>query len=256
MVASSILYNMGYIELARGNQERATELLEESLVIGRKLGHKAIVAAALSGLGVTATLRSKPNESATLLKEGLAINLELGNKIDIAENLEAFAGAAGALKQDYLRAARLWGAAGTLREATGIPWGPVERLLHEPQLTAARSRLDQAAWDAAFKEGQAMTFEEAVEYAISSERAATSASPAPDHPSAVKQSSTLTAREGEVAAMVVRGLSNRQIASELFLSEHTVKKHISKILRKLGLASRAEIAAWATEQLLLTPNLE
>jgi DNA-binding NarL/FixJ family response regulator len=42
-------------------------------------------------------------------------------------------------------------------------------------------------------------------------------------------------------------MSNRQIAQELFLSEHTVKRHISKILRKLGLASRAEVAAWATE---------
>jgi DNA-binding NarL/FixJ family response regulator len=59
-----------------------------------------------------------------------------------------------------------------------------------------------------------------------------------------------------VAAMVAQGMSNRQIAQELFLSEHTVKRHISKILRKLGLASRAEVAAWATERLLLTPPFE
>lgn len=66
----------------------------------------------------------------------------------------------------------------------------------------------------------------------------------------------LTAREGEMAAMVARGLSNRQIASELFLSERTVVNNISKILHKLGLASSAGIAAWATEQRLLAPNLD
>ena len=54
--------------------------------------------------------------------------------------------------------------------------------------------------------------------------------------------------------MVARGLTNRQIAQELFLSGRTVENHVSKILRKLGLASRTEIAAWATEQSLIGPN--
>jgi DNA-binding NarL/FixJ family response regulator len=54
--------------------------------------------------------------------------------------------------------------------------------------------------------------------------------------------------------MVAQGLSNRQIAQELFLSERTIENHISKILRNLDLASRTEIAVWATEQRLITPN--
>jgi DNA-binding NarL/FixJ family response regulator len=56
--------------------------------------------------------------------------------------------------------------------------------------------------------------------------------------------------------MVARGMSNRQIASELFLSERTVENHVSKILRKLALASRTQIAAWATEQKLIAQNLD
>jgi len=40
-------------------------------------------------------------------------------------------------------------------------------MLHEPQLTAARARLDDASWEVAFTEGQAMTLEEAVEFALS-----------------------------------------------------------------------------------------
>jgi DNA-binding NarL/FixJ family response regulator len=54
--------------------------------------------------------------------------------------------------------------------------------------------------------------------------------------------------------MVARGLSNRQVASELHLSERTVENHVSKILRKLKLASRTEIASWLTQQRLIAPN--
>jgi DNA-binding NarL/FixJ family response regulator len=54
--------------------------------------------------------------------------------------------------------------------------------------------------------------------------------------------------------MVGRGLSNRQIGSELHLSERTIEKHVSKILRKLELSSRIEIAAWATQQRLIAPH--
>jgi len=87
--------------------------------------------------------------------------------------------AAGALDQ-HLQAARLWGAAAALRERVGIPWRPTERLLHEPQLVAACSRLDEAVWEMAFAEGKAMGIEEAVKYALSEEEPAAFTSPAPD----------------------------------------------------------------------------
>lgn len=57
----------------------------------------------------------------------------------------------------------------------------------------------------------------------------------------------LTDREWEVAMLVARGLSNRQIAAELVLSDRTVDTHVSHILRKLALVSRAQIAAWAVQ---------
>lgn len=60
-----------------------------------------------------------------------------------------------------------------------------------------------------------------------------------------------------MAALVARGLSNRQIASELHFSERTVENHVSKILCKLALASRAQVAAWATERRLpAKPNAD
>jgi DNA-binding NarL/FixJ family response regulator len=55
----------------------------------------------------------------------------------------------------------------------------------------------------------------------------------------------LTRRERDVALLVTRGLSNREIAGELFVGERTVETHVGNILGKLGFTSRAQIAAWA-----------
>jgi DNA-binding NarL/FixJ family response regulator len=58
----------------------------------------------------------------------------------------------------------------------------------------------------------------------------------------------LTARETEVAALIVRGWSNRQIADRLVISERTVDTHVAHILAKLGFAARSQIAVWASGQ--------
>ena len=58
----------------------------------------------------------------------------------------------------------------------------------------------------------------------------------------------LTARECEVAALVARGCSNREIAAALYVGERTVETHVSNIMAKLGCDGRARIAAWAARQ--------
>jgi DNA-binding CsgD family transcriptional regulator len=55
----------------------------------------------------------------------------------------------------------------------------------------------------------------------------------------------LTRREGEIAGLVARGLTNRQIAAALHISERTAENHVQHILVKLGLHTRTQIAAWA-----------
>ena len=65
-----------------------------------------------------------------------------------------------------------------------------------------------------------------------------------DAPVPVMRLPALTHREGEVAALIAQGLSNRQIAARLFVSERTVETHVCAILRKLGLHSRTGVAVW------------
>jgi pimeloyl-ACP methyl ester carboxylesterase/DNA-binding CsgD family transcriptional regulator len=65
-------------------------------------------------------------------------------------------------------------------------------------------------------------------------------------PPAASEDSPLSRREGEIMRLVAAGLTNREIASSLVLSEHTVHRHIANILRKLGQSSRAGAAALAT----------
>jgi DNA-binding NarL/FixJ family response regulator len=60
--------------------------------------------------------------------------------------------------------------------------------------------------------------------------------------------SPLSRRENEVAALIAAGLSNAEIARRLFLSENTVESHVSHILTKLDLRSRAQVAGWAAAQ--------
>jgi DNA-binding NarL/FixJ family response regulator len=54
----------------------------------------------------------------------------------------------------------------------------------------------------------------------------------------------VTRRELEVAALVAAGLTNRQIAARLFLSERTAQNHVQHLLTKLGASTRTQVAVW------------
>jgi DNA-binding CsgD family transcriptional regulator len=159
--------------------------------------------------------------------------------------LEALAAVAGVLGH-IPRAARLWGAAYALREDIGSPLPPDERALQEPYFAAARAHLEEESWEVAWKEGFEMSIDEAVDYALF-EKTDPLASTAPLTSPSDARSILLTRREEEVAALVARGLTNRQVATELVISEQTVATHVKKILKKLGLSSRAQLAVWSSE---------
>ncbi|NLV92462.1 MAG: response regulator transcription factor [Firmicutes bacterium] len=58
-------------------------------------------------------------------------------------------------------------------------------------------------------------------------------------------------REREVLKLIAKGLSNEEIAEQLFISKHTVKNHITNIYRKIGSRNRTKVALWAIRYGLL-----
>ena len=152
-----------------------------------------------------------------------------------------------ALQGDAARAARLWGAAEALSEAIGLPLSHLDRSHpdYEGLLSAARSQLDEAAWEAARAEGRAMTPEQAIEDALGTEEQTPS-------PSAqAKDKDVLSTREREVLRLVAEGLTDPEVAERLYLSPRTVNHHLSSIYRKLGVPSRAAAAKEASKRGLI-----
>jgi len=78
--------------------------------------------------------------------------------------------------------------------------------------------------------------------------------PAPGEPAAASATGRLSERELEVVRLVAQGLSNAEIAARLYLSEATIKSHIARILAKLGLRDRVQVAVFAYEKGIVRPG--
>jgi DNA-binding CsgD family transcriptional regulator/tetratricopeptide (TPR) repeat protein len=240
-VLARILFSLGHTLLLEGDYERGAASTEEAIAVFREHGYKGGLELALYNLGWAALLQGDYDRARTSYKESLALCKELRNKRTASESLKGMACIAAA-EGEAERAARLFGAGQALRGAVGYHQFPEYDAWREPYLAAARSRLDEASWEEARAEGRGMSMEQAIDYALSQEKPVTPSSPASEQASS-DESPSLTRREKEVAILVGRGLTNRQIASELVLSEHTVHHHVTHILKKLNLSSRDQVAS-------------
>ena len=197
---------------------------------------------ALDTLGWAALLGGEPGRAKAVLAESLMLCKELGDKGTLLMSLEGLACVAGA-EGDGLRAAKLFGAAETLMEGIGYRLVPQERAVLEPYRVNVRSRLGERAWEEAVAEGGAIGLDEVIVLALSvDELSTTTPSSAPG-----KHPGGLTSREVEVLGLVAGGLTNAQVAKELFLSPRTIQRHLNSIYHKIGVSSRAAATRFAVE---------
>jgi predicted ATPase/DNA-binding SARP family transcriptional activator/DNA-binding CsgD family transcriptional regulator len=239
---------LGIVVSYLGNHTLATSLLEESAAIAREVGDDWMHSLPLRYLGATTYRQGDYDRAEVLLKESLSVLRGSWEKWYISRSVECLATVVSMQGYSY-RAARLFGAGEALREAIGASQVPFYLVDHARGVATARAGLGEEDFAAAWAEGRAMTVEQAVEYALSSEQAAASQAVfAPGRPTTEEPSHKLTHREGEVAALITQGLPNRSIAEELYVSERTVEVHVRRILKKLGLRSRTQIAAWRAAQ--------
>ncbi|MEK7777004.1 MAG: response regulator transcription factor [Chloroflexota bacterium] len=64
----------------------------------------------------------------------------------------------------------------------------------------------------------------------------------------MEEAELLSSREQDVLTLVAQGLTNKEVADRLYISENTVKYHMKNILDKLHLQNRAQVIAWAARQ--------
>lgn len=230
-----------------GDSPRAIELGEESLEVCDAYGEGWHRAYTMMALGIEVWRQGDNARAAALEKDSLNFNRSLDDPLGVGVNLEVLAWIA-ATDRDHPRAARLLGILKTVWQAIGAPLSGYGHLVHYHEECVANvvRVLGKSAYNAAFRQGARLRYDEALVYALEDEL--------PTAEAAVgERPSPLTRRETEIARLVAQGLSNKEIAAALVIAQRTAEGHIEHILSKLGFTSRAQVAFWVAEQSRTAP---
>ena len=222
------LDRLGTIAHALGDYSLARSRYEQSLALARQVSFHNETLWSLHNLGCLALDQGDLPEARESLAQGLTSRVD-EDKIGFVHRLAEFACLAAA---EGLPAAavRLAGASAALIQQTGIALQHSERGRYERWLATARQALGDAAAAIAWAEGQQMRLDQAIAHAVAPHELEIGGEPVEPQPD--RGSSTLTQRQREVAVLIARGRSNRQIGEELVITERTVAAHIEHILDK------------------------
>ncbi len=235
---ANALNSLGMSVMDIGAFSAAREPLEEALSLYRRLGGTRGIAIALGNLGDLDRFESDYDHAEARLRQSLELFHQLDDAWGSSAALESLALVASA-RGCAERAALLFGAAEAQRLEAGAALAPADVPVHEQAVHSLQMQLGVDGLRTAFDRGRALSRSCALAFAqqlgavepLVGARATGSAL-------------VLTEREREVAALVARGLTNRQIADALVFTRHTADKHVTNILGKLELSSRAQLAVW------------
>jgi predicted ATPase/DNA-binding CsgD family transcriptional regulator len=239
-----ILNSLAFVASMAGQHERSTACYEEIFQLATPLGESLHRANALLALGLDAWRRGDPVRAVELQRSALEIKLRLDDQLSTAVGLDALAWGVGALGQ-HKRAAQLLGAAEVLWDSTGRSLATLFSDLvgdHDKSVAAARTALGEQGYATAFRRGRQMPLAQAVDDAEHTRRSTRA------RQVDAGGAGSLTSREEEIAGLLAQGLSNKAIAKSLVIGQRTAETHVGRVLVKLGLTSRSQVAAWVAEQ--------
>lgn len=156
---------LGIIAENEGDLARARAIGEENLSVFRELGDRSQVAWTLHGLGYLAYCQGDFGAAHLLLMDSLSMFRDMAHTFGILRTLDRLAGLAVAQGQ-MARAVRLLGAVKAMLDARGVQSAVSEQQENESYETTARSVLGPTAFTEEWETGQAMTLEQAMEYAL------------------------------------------------------------------------------------------
>lgn len=233
-----VLNSLGEAARLQGQSLRAVALYEEALRLWQEIGDRQYAALGLHNIGRVAQQQGDAPHAASLFAEGLEQFQELDNKNGIALCLRGLAGVAvdlGRLEQ----AVRIFAAADVLCRGFGIVEDVADRRQSEECLASALTGLGDVAFATAWEAGSELPLDDAIEAALTLRTATALGGPS------IACFASLSPRESQIAELIEQGCTNPEIAERLGIARRTVDTHVSNILRKLGLTSRAQIAAAA-----------
>ncbi len=223
----------------QGDLETAKAASLQGLHLSREAGDQYQVESMLLNLGQVAMLSGDTNAGKSWSVEALQVARHIDNRLAQYWGLATLGWHAANDGRPRV-AAQLLGAAETLAMQTGADMmGPAVPLLAQAK-ESTLAALGASAYDREFNAGKQLSRETALRLALG-ETDGIGTEPADGF-----VAGPLAKREVEVARLVAEGLSNKQIGARLFISDRTVATHVSNIMNKLGLNSRAQIAVWMT----------
>jgi non-specific serine/threonine protein kinase len=236
-LAAFALSDLGVAVMLSGDLQRAVRIYEHALSMTEPDGDPWTRGHCLWGLGVARWMMGDCEEAERAEVEAIRLLSGLGEGTGVALCLDTLAWTS-ASQSEFERSARLQGAA-------LAAWESIPRQRPEPvRPYAARceemvqSGIGTDRWGVLTEEGRRLDPAAVVTFAMREQGSA-----AADR-RAGGSGSTLTERELQVAELVAKGMTDREIAAELVISQRTAESHVQHILTKLGFRSRAQIAAW------------
>jgi predicted ATPase/DNA-binding CsgD family transcriptional regulator len=247
---SFILAALAYQSLLREEYQAAADYARDAIGRFRAVGNEASATVVQFSLAVAMRQLGNLEETIQMIQAALRSTLESRNRWQLSYGLEATESLMGG-RGDPERRERLLGALDTLTQTTGVQYGPLARVIGSDPANQDEQP-EQERLETARRSGRSLPFPKVVTLALAAlDEFAQTVHGSRSTVDERVPGNPLSPREQEVLRLVADGLTSKQIGQQLFLSYRTVDHHLTSILNKLGVDSRAQAVAVATRHGLL-----